>query len=80
MSKNNKNTKKEINENNISLEEKPKHELKDLFSIDELLKNQKEKIVKGKKNLKPLKKKKKILQKLKKVSNKEKQAKKKTIL
>ena len=34
MSKNNKNTKKEINENNISLEEKPKHELKDLFSID----------------------------------------------
>ena len=37
MSKNNKNTKKEINENNISLEEKPKHELKDLFSIDELI-------------------------------------------
>jgi len=57
-------------------------------AVDEILgdnhhyseKNQKEKIVKGKKNLKSLKKKKKILQKLKKVSNKEKQAKKKTIL
>ena len=44
MSKNNKNTKKEINENNISLEEKPKHELKDLFSIDELIKESKRKL------------------------------------
>lgn len=43
MSKNNKNMKKEKNENNISLEEKPKHELKDLFSIDELIKESKRK-------------------------------------
>ena len=35
--------KKRKNENNISLEEKPKHELKDLFSIDELIKESKKK-------------------------------------
>ena len=56
MSKNNKNTKKEINENNISLEEKPKHELKDLFSIDELIKESKRKDSEREKESKTIKK------------------------
>ena len=56
MSKNNKKTKKEINENNISLEEKPKHELKDLFSIDELIKESKRKDSEREKESKTIKK------------------------
>ena len=43
MSKNKENTKKENIENNISINKKPKHELKDLFSIDELIKESKRK-------------------------------------
>ncbi|WP_299523911.1 ATPase [uncultured Methanobrevibacter sp.] len=55
MSKTKKTNIKE-NENNISLEEKPKHELKDLFSIDELIKESKRKDNEREKESKTIKK------------------------
>lgn len=56
MSKNNENTKKENIENNISMDKKPKHELKDLFSIDELIKESKRKDSEREKESKTIKK------------------------
>lgn len=56
MSKNKKTNKQKQNENNISLEEKPKHELKDLFSIDELIKESKRKDSEREKESKTIKK------------------------
>ena len=56
MSKNKENTKKENIENNISINKKPKHELKDLFSIDELIKESKRKDSEREKESKTIKK------------------------
>jgi hypothetical protein len=56
MSKNNENAKRENVENNISMDKKPKHELKDLFSIDELIKESKRKDDEREKESKTIKK------------------------
>ena len=65
MSNSRKNTNPEEKKNTVSLEETPKHELKDLFSIDELIKKSKRKDNEREKESKTIKKEKEDTSKIK---------------